>query len=66
MESRVDKIGDTLASIDKRVAVIESNYATKADVANAKNSIILWVVMAIIFAQLLPALPALLRAVGWL
>ena len=31
-------------------------FATKADVSEAKNSIIMWVVSAILLAQLLPAL----------
>ena len=42
---------------------MKSNYATKEDVSNAKNSIIMWVVGAVIFAQLIPALPAILDAV---
>lgn len=62
MEKRIDKLealaektGERLASLDRDVAVIKSNYATKADVSDAKNSVIMWVVSAIFLAQLLPA-----------
>jgi len=50
-------------AIDLRLARIETKqdevsryYATRADVTDAKNSIIMWVVSAILLAQLLPAL----------
>lgn len=56
METRVQKLETELATIKTDVAVIKSNYATKADVAEAKNSIIIWVVSAILLAQLLPVL----------
>lgn len=36
--------------------MIKSNYATKADVAEAKNAIIPWAISAILLAQLLPVL----------
>jgi hypothetical protein len=45
-----------IAGIDSRLAVVESNYATKADVLGAKNSIIMWVVSAVLFAQVIPTL----------
>lgn len=63
MESRVakletiaEKTSERLAALDRDVAVIKSNYATKSDIAEAKNSIIMWVVSAILLAQLLPPL----------
>ena len=56
LEAAVGKTSDALHSLDVRVAKIESNYATKADVLEAKNSIIMWVVSAILLAQLLPAI----------
>ena len=56
IESIAEKTSVQLTALEKDVAVIKSNYATKADVAEAKNSVIMWVVSAILLAQLLPAL----------
>jgi hypothetical protein len=56
LEAIVEKTSERLAKLEQDVAVIKSNYSTKADVADAKNSIIMWVVSAILLAQLLPAL----------
>jgi hypothetical protein len=67
LESLAERTGDRLAVIEKDLAVIRSNHATKEDVAalrgdmkasvaEAKNSIIMWVVSAILLAQLLPPL----------
>jgi hypothetical protein len=53
---RVDALEKDATAIKMDLAVIKSNYATKADVSEAKNSIIMWVVSAILLAQLLPAL----------
>jgi hypothetical protein len=44
------------AAIKTDVAVMKATGATKADVAEAKSAIILWVVGAIVLAQLVPAL----------
>lgn len=55
-EARLDKLDAELLAVKTDVAVIKSNYATKADVADAKNSVIMWVVSAILLAQLLPML----------
>lgn len=56
LEALAEKTSERLNAIEKDVAVIKSNYATKADIAEAKNSIIMWVVSAILLAQLLPAI----------
>lgn len=56
LETLAEKTSERLTAIEKDVAVIKSNYATKADIAEAKNSVIMWVVSAILLAQLLPAI----------
>lgn len=67
LEALAEKTSERLTAIEKDVAVIKSNYATKEDVAalrgdmkaavaEAKNSIIMWVVSAILLAQVLPSL----------
>ena len=63
LEAIAEKTGERLAQIDVRLNRIESkqdeftkHYATKADLTDAKNSIIMWVVGATLFAQLLPAI----------
>jgi hypothetical protein len=63
LETLADKVVERLGALERDVAVIRSNYATKADIADvraqisdAKNSIIMWVVSAILLAQILPAL----------
>ena len=59
LEAIAEKTGERLTAIEKDIAVLKANsahYATKADVADAKNGIIMWVVSAILLAQLLPAI----------
>lgn len=67
MEARVAKLEefamdtrDRLVRIESRLDHIDKDMATKdgtkASIAEAKNSIIMWVVSAILLAQLLPAL----------
>lgn len=56
LEALAEKTGERLGVLERDIAVIKSNYATKEDVANAKNSIIMWVVSAILLAQVLPVL----------
>lgn len=63
LEALAEKTSERLTGIDLRLAKIEAkqdeftkHYATKADLTDAKNSIIMWVVSAILLAQLLPAI----------
>lgn len=56
LEQLADKTGERLNLIERDLAVIKSNYSTKADVAEASNKIIMWVVGAFFLVQLLPAI----------
>ncbi|MFE1572196.1 hypothetical protein ACFIQG_10300 [Comamonas odontotermitis] len=63
LEALAEKTDERLHAIENRLTRIEAkqdeftkHYATKADLTDAKNSIIMWVVSAILLAQLLPAL----------
>lgn len=61
MLQRVKELEKDLQQMKTDIAVMRSNYATKTDVSDAKNSIILWVVGAVVFAQLIPAIPKILE-----
>lgn len=61
LEALAEKAVERLGTLERDVAVIKSNYATKGNISDAKNSIVMWVVSAILLAQLLPAL---LRKIG--
>lgn len=59
----MSKLEEIVAAIDRRlntlrkdVEVIKANYATKADVSDAKNTIIMWVVGSVLVAQVLSPL----------
>ena len=63
LETLTEKTGERFNAVDVKLTKIEAQiesitkfYATKADVVEAKNSIIMWVVSAILLAQLLPAI----------
>jgi hypothetical protein len=67
MEARVGAIENVMSAVKTDLAVIKSNYATKADIAEmkadaktgiseAKYSIIMWVVSVFLLAQVLPAI----------
>lgn len=56
MEARVGKLEDRLAAIELDLGILKATSATKSDLAEAKTTIILWVVSAVILAQILPGL----------
>ena len=56
MEKRIEKLEIELAAIELDLGIIKANGVTKADLAKAKNAIILWVVTAVVLAQILPGL----------
>lgn len=63
LEEIAEKMAERFVRVEERLTRIEAkqdefikHYATKADLADAKSSIIMWVVSAILLAQLLPAL----------
>lgn len=56
LEQFADKTSDRLTEFGRGLAVIESNYATRADLADVKTSIIVWVVSAVFLTQWLPIL----------
>lgn len=63
MEKRIEKLENELAAIKLDVGIVKAHGATKSDIAEikatvseAKTTIILWVVTAVVLAQILPSL----------
>lgn len=59
LESIAEKTGERLHAIDKDLAVLRAEM--KTSIAEAKNSIIVWVVAAVFLAQLLPVVAGLIK-----
>lgn len=71
LESLAEKAGERLGAIEKDIAVIKArtdeftrHYATKAELTEARNAIIVWVVGAVFLAQLLPLVVGMLKGLG--
>lgn len=63
MEKRIEKLEDGFAAIALELGIIRGTCATKSDIAElkstlyeAKTTIILWVVIVVVLAQILPGL----------
>ena len=56
LEDKANDAHDRLVRIEVKQDEFSRYHATKADVMEAKNSIIMWVVSAILLSQLLPAI----------
>lgn len=62
---RVERLESTLHEVKVDTAVIKSNYATKHDVSEMKNSLILWFVSAL-GASFLTLAGIMVKGFGWL
>jgi predicted Zn-dependent protease len=56
MDIQMKEIKDDLAVLNIEMAVVKANYSTKKDVAEAKHSIVMWVVSTMFLVQLLPVM----------
>ena len=59
LEALAERTDGRLRAIDKDLAVLRAEV--KTSIAEAKNSIIVWVVAAVFLAQLLPVVAALVK-----
>lgn len=66
LEGIVEKTGERLGNIERDVAVMKATGATKEDLHKELHSTTWKLVVAIVLAQLLPALPGMLKAFGWI
>lgn len=69
LEALTEKTGDRLYSIEKDIAVIKNQlatFATKEDMHREFGSSTWRIVGIVVIAQLLPAIPGLLKAMHWM
>lgn len=62
----VSEMKDSISALKTDVAVIKSNYAKKEDVTSSAHKIILWVVGAVVFSKIIPAIPKIIETFGHL
>lgn len=56
VEKRIEKLEVKLAAIELDLGIIKATGMTNSDLAEAKTTIILWAITAVILAQILPGL----------
>lgn len=66
IKSDINTAKSDISTLKTDIAVIKSNYAKKEDVASSANKIILWVVGAVVFSQIIPAIPKIIETFGHL
>jgi hypothetical protein len=69
LEALAEKTQEQLVDIGTRLTKLETRsetFATREDVVNAKYAVVFWIVTTTVIAQVIPALPGLFRALGWL
>lgn len=66
LEALAEKMGERLSNIERDVAVMKATGATKEDLHKELHATTWKLVGAIVLAQLLPALPTMLKAFGWI
>lgn len=54
LEGRMDGLEARMETVEKDLAVIKSNYATKADLSDMRTNIVMWVVGVVFFGQIIP------------
>ncbi|WP_343625406.1 hypothetical protein [Roseateles puraquae] len=66
LEALAEKTGERLVAIERDLAVIKATGVSKEDLHKELHATTWKLVVAIVLAQLLPALPTMLKAFGWI
>ncbi|MGI4849277.1 MAG: hypothetical protein ACRYGK_14225 [Janthinobacterium lividum] len=56
LSERMTVLEKETAAIRLDLVIVKSNYATRLDVADARNQVVIWVVSAMFLTQMLPAI----------